>query len=435
MKPSKRGIRLTAACTVVALLPAFGLPQAWPLVGLTWACLVVAFAADAAFSPRERDLEVDWELPSVLYIARAAEARIVARFSSVRLVPTDVTLDLSEDLDPVEPQGVLLDDEAASILFELTARRRGTVEVERLWVRYSSPLGLWNRTSTFEIGAELSVLPDLPMVRVLALRFYSDPTFRAGLKIEKYLGDGTEFDSLKEFAVGEDHRSVDWKASARHRKLLTRQFRAERNHQVVLAVDSGHLMSEVIDGAPKLDHALNSALLLAYVCLKSGDRVGFFSFDSKVGPRLEAVRGVGALNELVNVTSRVAYSYEETNFTLGLTTLTQTLRKRSLIVLLTDFADTVTSELMFENIDRLGRRHVILFVSIRDPLLKNETRVPPESPMDLHRAVVAGGLLRERATVHRRLHRAGIRPLDVEPHEIGPELIANYLDIKRRERV
>jgi uncharacterized protein (DUF58 family) len=110
-------------------------------------------------------------------------------------------------------------------------------------------------------------------VRQAALRFMSAREFIAGSKVQAHRGEGTEFDSLREYLPGLDPRALDWKSSARHRKLLLREHRAERNHQVVMAVDTGYLMSEPLAGIPRLDHAVNAALLLGFAALKTGDRV------------------------------------------------------------------------------------------------------------------------------------------------------------------
>jgi uncharacterized protein (DUF58 family) len=272
-------------------------------------------------------------------------------------------------------------------------------------------------------------------VRAAAIRFFADRNFRAGLRIERYRGEGSEFDSLKEYLPGDDHRAIDWKASARHLTLLARQHRAERDHQVILGVDTGRVMSETLGAITRLDHALNAALLLAYVCLASGDRVGLFTFDARPGASLAPVHGVGGMRPLVDAIARVGYSRDETNYTLGLTTLAQRLSRRSLVILLTDFVDTVTAELMIENVARLIERHVLVFVSIRDPRLVALAESRPASEEDLGRAVVAGNLLRDRELVHLRLRRFGVRALDVPPERIAPGLIDQYLDIKRRERI
>jgi uncharacterized protein (DUF58 family) len=133
--------------------------------------------------------------------------------------------------------------------------------------------------------------------------------------------------------------------------------------------------------------------------------------------------------------SRIEYSENETNFTLGLTTLAQRLSRRSLVVVLTDFVDTITTELMIENLDRLAARHLIVFVALRDPGLGRIAAGAPADRLALNRAVVAGDLLRDREVVIQQLRRRGIRPIDAEPAEISTRLINAYLQIKRQERI
>ena len=148
---------------------------------------------------------------------------------------------------------------------------------------------------------------------------------------------------------------------------MARQFRAERNHQVLIAIDTGRLMCEPLAGIPKVDHAVNAALLLAYVSLRAGDRVGLATFDARPGLFVEPKGGLRGFDVLSRMGAQVDYSDRETNFTLGLTSIGQRLSRRSLMVVLTDFVDTVSAELMVENLDRLSRRHLLVFVALQDP--------------------------------------------------------------------
>jgi uncharacterized protein (DUF58 family) len=281
----------------------------------------------------------------------------------------------------------------------------------------------------------IPVLPNARAVRGAALRFFSSRQFLSGLKIERHLGDGSEFEALREHRAGFDGRAIDWKASARHHKLLSREFRAERNHAVVMAVDTGHLMGEPLLGIPKLDHAINASLLLAYVALKTGDRVGLFAFDDGVRLYAEPVGGVQSFGRLLHHTAGLAYSAAETNFTLSLLELGQRLRRRSLVVVLTDFVDTVTAELMVENLTRLGRGHLVLFVALRDLAIDGLIAAEPRDLDVLSRAVTAHDLARERDVVIGRLRRHGVHCLDGPPSAISTQLINRYLDVKRRELV
>ena len=278
-------------------------------------------------------------------------------------------------------------------------------------------------------------MPNIRAVRSAALRFFSSRQFVSGLKVEHYLGDGSEFESLREYAPGFDTRAIHWKASARHRKLLCQEFRAERNHQIIIAVDSGHLMSEPLDGVARLDHAINAGLLLSYFSLKSGDRIGFFAFDERVRAFSDPQSGVGAFQRLQRLSASLDYSTSETNFTLGLAELSLRLHRRSLVVLLTDFVDTITAELMVESVDRLARRHLVLFVTLRDPRLYDLADAQPAGLDPLYRSVVAEDFIRERDVVLRRLRRMGIHCIDAAPTGVTVNLLNRYLDIKRRELV
>ncbi|PID81080.1 hypothetical protein CSB20_04165, partial [bacterium DOLZORAL124_64_63] len=222
---------------------------------------------------------------------------------------------------------------------------------------------------------------------------------------------------------------------ARHCKLLSREFRAERNHQVVIAIDTGHLMGETIGGIPKLDHAINAGLLLCWYSLRAGDRVGLLGLDKDINLFREPCGGMGAFPGLHTASARLAYSTAETNFTLSLARLSTRLRQRSLVVLITDFVDSIGARFMTENLQRLSRKHLILFVTIRNPDLEEALTQKPDTVQRMARSVVAAGILQEREKVRGQLRRYGIQTIDALPDQISPELLNRYLKIKRREQI
>lgn len=216
---------------------------------------------------------------------------------------------------------------------------------------------------------------------------------------------------------------------------MAREYRAERNHDVILALDTGRLMGEPIDGMARLDHAINALLLMAWCILKTGDRVGLFAFDERVRTSMRPAGGVSVLHHLQRRAATLEYGEGETNYTLGLLSLQAETRRRSLVVVVTEFADTITAELMVENVLRLNRRHLVVFVSLRDTELEAMAARSPVDSQGLHRAAVAGGLVRERRRVLAELARHGVRCLDTTPAELSTRLLNEYLDIKRRELV
>jgi len=438
--PSRRTLALVAIGTLLAVIPVLVDPRLWVVWAAAWGLLLLALIVDLVRLPRADDLEHRLVPPDTLYMGESSDLSLHLRWSLAsglaRHVRATVKLDLSDTLHPVDPRATSIGPGADTVLaLPLRPLRRGTAQIEAAWLRWSGPLGLLERSAHVPLDAPIDATPNLRAVRQLAARFASRNELQQGLRIERYLGDGSEFDSLREFTAGHDRRAIDWKASARHPNLLAREHRAERNRQIVLAVDTGHLMAEPLDGLPRLDHAIHAALLLAFFSARAGDRVGLFAFDERPGVFAAPRGGAAAFRAMLKLSAGLGYSDAETNFTLGLTDLMQRLGRRSLVVVLTDFTDSVTAELMVDNLSRLAARHLVVFVSLRDPLLARAAATRPDDLVSLQRTVVADTLAREREAVIARLKRRGILCIDAAPGEVGMHLLDRYLEIKRREMI
>jgi uncharacterized protein (DUF58 family) len=435
ISPTPRAIGLAAALFPLALLPALVHPRLLGLWLVAAAAVLAATGLDALLALPPRRLGVDVETPESLAVGEPGAAVVTLRAArEVRGV--ELLVDLHRDLAPQPPRTVdLVAGTPARVEVPLVARRRGTPTVDEAWLRWTGPLGLARRRLRVPLARPVAVVPNLRPVRAAALRFFGSREITSGVQVERFVGDGSEFDALVEYVPGLDPRAISWKASARHRRLLCQEFRAERNHQVVLALDTGHLMAEPLGPVPRLDHAVTSALLLAYVSLRLGDRVGLYGFDRAARAWAEPQGGVGAFARLKALSAQLDYSTDETNFTLGLTELSTRLRRRSLVVVFTEFVDTVTAELMVENLGRLARRQLVLFVALRDPALDAAALARPRRLGDVYRSVVASDFVRERERVLARLRRLGVLCVDAAPGELSARLLNRYLDVKRRELI
>lgn len=435
--PSSRCVLVFSLGFPIALLPTLVSPHLWTVwLAFVFSALVLAGADIILGLPRRR-LTVSVTPPELLYIGDSDPLTLELSTPGWNQPTTfEVVISVGPNLHSPKPVVVVLSREGtAKAEVPLHAKRRGSADIRSIWLRWSGPMGLMNRMRQISLDESIAVTPNTRAVRSAALRFFSNREFLSGLKEQQFIGDGSDFDSLRDYLPGFDHRAIDWKASARHVKLLVREFRAERNHQVFLAFDTGHLMSEPMDGIPKLDHAINAGLLLGFVCLKTGERVGMYGFDDRVQLFLNAQGGIKNIHHLQSQSAQLEYGTSETNFTLGLTNLLSRLRRRSLVVVFTDFVDTVTAELMVDNIHRLSRRHLVIFVTFRDQLLDQFSGEKPASPTDLHRSVVAFDFLREREVVLRRLKRLGVFCIEAPTKRVPVQLINRYLEIKRRELV
>ncbi|MCB9896396.1 MAG: DUF58 domain-containing protein [Planctomycetes bacterium] len=443
MRPTPRCVLLFAAGVPLAVVPALLFPAgrlAWPVL---LAATAAACVLDAARTLPARRMRVAARMPGRVVVGTPGPVALALSVERlVRPLEVEVLLDVDALLEapaPVharcEPSDVAGGGARAELELPVRPLRRGTGHVRRAHLRWTGPLGLFAVTRVETLDGEVPCIADLPAVRALALRFFGTRHGSTGLKTERYRGEGSEFESLQRWAPGFDPRAIDWRASARARRLLVRNFRAERDHQVVLAVDAGRLMSEPLGDVPRVDHAINAALQLAYVALRTGDRVGLYAFDAEPRAWIAPRSTMPSFTRLEQAAARIDYANVETNFTRAMLDLEHRLRKRSLVVVFTEFVDPVTAELMLTHVGRLARRHVVVFVALRDASLEDVTRREPLGMLDVNRAVVAGDLLAERHTVLQRLRRAGVAVLDALPGEAGAELLNRYLDIKRRERV
>ena len=435
--PGPRLVVLMLLGLPITILLGVLVPGLWTL-GAAWLAGVIALAlVDLWLAPRPTRMEVELIAPSVLHIGNTETIQLEGKIEGVRperLRHAEASLSTGSRLEVFPTRADFTQSVAA---FDVTALRRGEGDIPRCWLRWTGPFGLMVVQRVVELNREIGIIPDTRMVRDKAAEIFTrDASF--GQKMQRRRGEGTEFDSLVEFTTGMDRRAIDWKHSARHNVLHAKEFRTERNHNIVFAFDSGHLMCEPAPDSQgrrmtKLDRAINAALLMGFVSLKFGDKIGLFGFDQRPYLFTKPVAGVAAFPHLQAHTSRIDYSDGETNFVLGLSSLSQRLSRRSLIVVFTDFVDTVSAELMVENIQRLIRRHLVVFVAFRDTELDAIITQRPDSADDVARAVVAETLSMERDLVLARLQRLGVQVLDVSPESLNMDLLNRFLEIKRRE--
>ena len=308
--------------------------------------------------------------------------------------------------------------------------RRGTGMVEKIWLRWTGPLGLGARLHRQPVDFAVRVWPNIAEVRSPALQaFLRDAQF--GLIARRIRGEGTMFEALTEYQPGMDRRRIDWKASARHAHLYAKEFETERNNQIVFAFDCGQSMCEPVAGLPRIDRAVSAALATAYVALKGGDRVSLFGFAARPELATPFVSDARNFHRLQSAAAGLDYRAQEPNFTLALATLASRLQRRSMIVVFSDFTDPTSAELMIESMARLVKRHLVIFVTLVDEELDSISAADPYDMQALAMAVTADALLRQRALVTRRLQQLGIDVIEAPHDRIGTRLIDAYLAVKR----
>jgi uncharacterized protein (DUF58 family) len=437
ISPTSRAIILACLGAPISLLLAtMAAGNLWP-IGAAWAlgvCALVAIDGLLAASPAR--MRVGVTTPGLAPIgAGAIDTRLQFDYPGNGPNNAEVALETNHVLQqPRSVQRVRLAAGHGEAHAAITPLRRGEGRIENLHCRWMGPLGLAWRQLIAPLDTHIAVTPDLDAVEREAKLLFSR-TMTYGIKPLRDRGDGSEFDALTEFQPGMDHRLVEWKQSARHVRLLAKEVRAERNHQLVFAIDTGRAMCEPIAGAARVDWSINAALMLTYVALKLGDRVSFFGFDSRPHLMTGFASGTRAFSLLQAQTAKLDYSTDESNYTLSMTALAERLQRRSMVIVFTDFTDTVNAELMVENITRLARRHLIVFVTFADEELETLRDAEPRTADDVARAVIAQRLLQERSVVLARLRRLGVHIVDAPVRQLGQALVRSYDVLRRQERV
>jgi uncharacterized protein (DUF58 family) len=432
--PTTRAIVLLAAAAPVALLLAALAPGLWSVAPALGGSVLLMILADGLLAGRLIDARVI--VPREIEVGTAGEITVLADLTSGGMVSATLLLDprlvAAGRLD-----GALLRDPASgahSGALAFTPNRRGTGTVAELGLRWQGPLGLGARQTRRAIEHAVRVTPDIGPVRSPALQAYlRDSQF--GIQARRFRGEGSMFEALAEYHPGLDRRRIDWKASARHSLLYTKEYEAERNNQIVFAFDCGQAMCEPVAGLPRIDRAVTAALTTAWVALKGGDRVALFGFAARVCLTTPFANDTRGFHRLQSAAAALDYRSEEPNFTLALASLTARLQRRSLVVVFSEFTDPAGAELMIESIGRLVLRHRVVFVTLADEELETIAEAAPDTAQVLAMAVSADSLLRQRALVARRLRQLGVEVIEAAHQLVGTRLLDAYLAIKRAEGI
>jgi uncharacterized protein (DUF58 family) len=350
---------------------------------------------------------------------------------------------LTVEVHDCYPAGVQISDQPQSlriaanawteIAYRLRPVSRGDLRFEHVAIRVASALALWTRQRHLPLPSHTRVYPNFAALTKFALLATDHRLSQIGILQRRRRGEGLDFHQLREYREGDTQRQIDWKASSRMHRLVSREYQDERDQQIVLLVDCGRRMAAQDGPLSHFDHVLNAALLLAYVSLRQGDAVGLATMS---GPaRYIAPRKSQATIEIIlNSVYDLQPTHAATDYYSAAVDLMKRLRKRALVVVLSNMRDedddTLTPALRL-----LQSRHLVLFASLRETIL-NHALTEPIDDLDAaltHAATAA--YLQHRELSFKRLAHHGAVCLDVEPAALPIALVNRYLDIKRAGRL
>ena len=315
------------------------------------------------------------------------------------------------------------------IPYRVRPQRRGALSFGPADLLLTGPLGLLHRRARVGETQEIKVYPDFRAVSKYALLALDNRLSQLGVHLRRRRGQGTEFFQLREYRQGDLLRDVDWKAVSRRRQLISREYREERNQQLIFLLDCGRRMHARDGALSHFDHALNALLLLSYVALRQGDAVGLMTFS---GPHrwLPPVKGARGMTTILNTVFDLHSGLAPTDYAEAAHRLALHQRRRSLVVLISNLRDD-DAEALPQAIAPLRRKHLLLFSSLREPVLRRALRQPITRFQDALRVGATHHYLEQRQKVHDQVRGLGVMALDSEPAELPVALVNRYLEVKR----
>lgn len=334
--------------------------------------------------------------------------------------------------------------------YRLEPRERGDCETGWLYVRYRSPLGLAERWATAGLTQTVRVYPALRTAEEQQMFLARSRQIDLQLRQARQRGLGRDFESLREYREGDDLRDICWTATARRGNLITRQYQTERSQAVWIVLDCGRLMrsrvaapgrlesqatGELRHAHSKLDHACSTAVALAQLALYSGDRVGLLAYGQGVQQRLLPGRGSDHLRQIIELLAQVRAEASEADHLRATTVLNRLQPRRSLILWITDLAETAMRPEVIEGAVQLLRRHVLLFVAMAQPEVEAIARARPRNVDQMFRSAAAQEMAGRRELLLARLHEQGALTLDLNPEALTSTVLNQYLTVKERAMV
>jgi uncharacterized protein (DUF58 family) len=423
-----------------ALLTGLGIPfvglvmPSWSGIGVVLLVVAVVCLTDVALagSPRKLILTRDGDTSVRLGTAATTTLMVANPGRRVRGVLRDAwppSAGVVEARHPLDvPAG-----ERRRLTVRLVPTRRGDRHAARVTIRSIGPLGFAGRQGGHRVPWTVRALPPFNSRKHLPSRLarLRELDGRTALLVR---GQGTEFDSLRDYVPGDDVRSIDWRATARRSGVVVRTWRPERDRQVAIVIDSGRLSAGRVGDAPRLDHAMDAALLLAALATRAGDRVSLLACDAAVRADVRRPAPEDVLPSFVNALANVEPQLVQTDFRVVVSQVLERLGHRSLVVLLTGLDPVVIEESLLPTIGPLLRRHLVVLASVADPRL-TAMEAARSDLIEVYGAASAARTRLDRERVTAVLTRAGVTVVDEDPDHIAPALADTYLALKKAGRL
>lgn len=410
------------------------LPTATQLGGLLTLLVFVAALLDLALSPALARIDVWRDIRDVMSVGARNPVKVGLRNHNRWPVVVDIHDEPPQPCSVFElPFSISLHPQRNHVVtYHVEPHQRGRNRFGKIFLQCRSRLGLWTLCDERLIDQSVRIYPDIQAVSGIELLARQNRLAEAGVRLSRLRGRGSEFDRLREYRREDEYRSIDWKATARHQELISREYVVERNQNVLFLLDCGRSMCNEHDGISHFDRALNAVILLSYVALRQGDTVGVLACSNRVERWVSPVRGMAAVRKIIGQTYDLQPTYRASDYSLMVEELSRRYRKRSLVVLVTHAIDEVHLSSIGRQVRRLRSPHLVLTAFVRNVPLYDRLNTFPETDLEAFQVAAAAEMVHEQTMQIAQLEQAGLLVVDALPEQLSGNLISRYLDIKAR---
>ncbi len=428
--PERRLALLVALASLLWLIPGGAVVSATAL-----GVIALLAALDCALLPPRRGLTLTRELPEMVGIGDTVEGSYTLESHWPRAMTVDLVDHPSQFVSGGAGATVttIAPRAARTLAFQITGETRGRAQLGPVGARVRSRLGLISARYLFTADDSIMVIPSLSGVRRFRMLAMQHRLETAGVRSLRRRGEGLSFANLREYAVGDDPRRIDWKATARRAQLITREYTVERAQTVITLIDAGRGMTQLAHTRSRFEHALSAALILTDIAANAGDRVGSLVFDDEIRAYVPARPGRAALQAVRDAFVPLEASSREPDYAGAFRYLAAHQRKRALIVFITDVIDPRASQALIAHVSRSAARHLAVVVALRnDAIFSAALPRAVGGASALYESAAAEELILAREEALTRMRRAGVSVIDVSPQLMTASVINRYLEIKSR---
>ncbi|MBS1704496.1 MAG: DUF58 domain-containing protein [Armatimonadetes bacterium] len=393
--------------------------------------LFLAYFGTALAVPSSKRISVTRRFDQVLSVRASNRVEITIENESGTVLHGRLLDTPPDTFEADQPeQSIDIEDGRQAVLhYHAVPAVRGREEFGDVYLRLHAPLGLVDVIRTIPLTQEVKVYPN-----VLALREFDVLKQRGrlslmGIRKARIKGQGTEFESLREYR-DDDYRRIDWKSTARRNRLVVRDYETERNQPVLVCVDIGRHMMTEMDGVTKLDHALDACLMLLHAAASAGDLTGLLVYSDRVHRFIPPRKGRAQSGAILDAVHSLQADPVESNHVEAFSYLATRWKRRSMVVVFSDAEDESQARDIVAGLLALRRRHLVFTARVKDPRLRELEEVPLQQPTDLYKRSAALWYSTQRKRAEMVLSSVGLQSIDSEPQDLAQSLVTAYMIVK-----